>query len=120
MKAGIQFVIFIKLFQLSGGNCQIFIMISKKEVEKLAFLGRVELTDEELENVPEELEAILKYVQKLSEVDTEKTEPFFHFSETSNVFREDLSRKEDNGMKEEVKKTKEHKNNYLKVKSIWG
>jgi aspartyl-tRNA(Asn)/glutamyl-tRNA(Gln) amidotransferase subunit C len=95
-------------------------MISKKEVEKLAFLGRVELTEEELDNTPEELESILKYVQKLSEVDTEKTEPFFHFPETKNIVREDVSTQESDYMKEEMKKTKKHKNNYLKVNSIWG
>jgi aspartyl-tRNA(Asn)/glutamyl-tRNA(Gln) amidotransferase subunit C len=95
-------------------------MITRKEVKKLAFLGRVELTDEELENIPQELESILEYVQKLSEVDTTETEPTFHFSETKNVVREDSPVQGDGSVIEESKKTKEYKKNYLKVNSIWG
>ncbi len=95
-------------------------MINKKEVEKLAFLGRVELTKDELEAMPKELESILSYVQKLSEVDTEEVDPLFHFSETANVVRDDCPEESSEELREGSKETKKYIKNYLKVKSIWG
>jgi len=64
-------------------------MISKKEVEYVARLARLRLSEEEKEKFTRQLGDILKYIDKLNELDTEKVEPTFHVLQLSNVFRED-------------------------------
>lgn len=64
-------------------------MISKKEVEHVALLARLELTEAEKEVYTQQLNAILEYVGKLNELDTENVEPMAHVLPLTNVFRED-------------------------------
>jgi aspartyl-tRNA(Asn)/glutamyl-tRNA(Gln) amidotransferase subunit C len=93
-------------------------MFEKKEIEKLAFFARIKLSEEELQNVPREVEAVLEYVQKIGDVDTEDVEPLFHFSEVRNVVREDVT---NSISKEDIKKMMamgKEQNGYLKVESI--
>jgi len=64
-------------------------MITKKEVEYVARLARLRLTEEEKEKYTKQLGDILKYIDKLKELDTDKVEPTSHVLGLSNVFRED-------------------------------
>jgi len=93
-------------------------MIEKKEVEKLAFLARIDLTEEEKRKVPGELEDILDYIQKLSNVRTEETEPLFHFPELKNVVREDRVEECEKEEREKMMNMGNGKDGYLKVESI--
>jgi aspartyl-tRNA(Asn)/glutamyl-tRNA(Gln) amidotransferase subunit C len=93
-------------------------MLDKKEIEKLAFFARISLTKEELENVPSEVESILKYIQKISDINTEKIEPLFHFSELKNIVREDKARMIENETKKKMIKMGKEEKGYLKVESI--
>lgn len=63
--------------------------ISNKEVEYIASLARLKLSQEEVENYTHQLNDILKYVEKLNELDTSEVEPLSHPIENSNIFRED-------------------------------
>jgi len=63
--------------------------ISPPEVRKIARLGRILLTEEELENFAPQLDAILSYFEKLNELDTDKVEPLSHVLPLTNVMRED-------------------------------
>lgn len=60
-----------------------------KEVEHVALLARLSLSDEEKKVFAEQLGAILGYVEKLNELDTEGVEPLAHILPVFNVFRED-------------------------------
>ncbi|MCX8164472.1 MAG: Asp-tRNA(Asn)/Glu-tRNA(Gln) amidotransferase subunit GatC [Aquificaceae bacterium] len=52
-------------------------------VEKIAYLARLNLTEEEKDSLGGQLENILKFVQQLQEVDTTHVEPFVpYFEET--------------------------------------
>ena len=66
--------------------------ITKKDVERIAGLARIKFSDKEKENMAEELGAILGYVDKLKEVDTEGVEPIAHITGLENVLRKDLPR----------------------------
>lgn len=66
--------------------------ISIKDVEHVAKLARLELGDEEKELLTEQMNAILKYAEKLNELDTDHVEPTSHPMPLSNVMREDVSR----------------------------
>lgn len=65
-------------------------MVTKEEVEKAANLARLNLDDGEAENYAGELNAILKHVDQLSEVDTEGVEPTFHAVDNNKGLREDV------------------------------
>jgi len=64
-------------------------MISREDVEHVARLARLELTDDETERMREELTAILAYIDKLRALDTEHVEPTSHAVPIVNVMRED-------------------------------
>lgn len=67
--------------------------LSKKEVLKIAGLARLEFKDEEVEKFQTQLNDILDYVEKLSEVNVEGIEPLSHALELKNAFREDEVKK---------------------------
>jgi aspartyl-tRNA(Asn)/glutamyl-tRNA(Gln) amidotransferase subunit C len=64
--------------------------ISRQDIEKVALLARLQLTDDELSKMTAELARIVGYVDQLSEVNTDGIEPMAHAIEISNVFREDV------------------------------
>ncbi|NOY65495.1 MAG: Asp-tRNA(Asn)/Glu-tRNA(Gln) amidotransferase subunit GatC [Nitrospirae bacterium] len=63
--------------------------ISSKEVEHIAMLARLKLTEEEKELFSEQLSKILDYIEKLNELDTVDVEPTSHVIPLRNVFRKD-------------------------------
>jgi len=63
--------------------------ITKDEVIHVAKLARLKFTDEELEMYSHQLDNIIKYVDKLNELNTDDVEPTAHIVPISNVFRED-------------------------------
>ncbi|MFF2483256.1 Asp-tRNA(Asn)/Glu-tRNA(Gln) amidotransferase subunit GatC [Paenibacillus sp. NPDC058071] len=66
--------------------------ITLKDVEHVANLARLELTDEEKEKFTGQLNAILKYAEKLDSLDTTDVEPTSHVLPITNVMREDITR----------------------------
>ena len=64
-------------------------LISKKEVEHVAWLARIELSEEEKNLFTEQFNEILEYFQKISEANTEDAPPTYHVLELVNVQRED-------------------------------
>jgi aspartyl-tRNA(Asn)/glutamyl-tRNA(Gln) amidotransferase subunit C len=65
------------------------VKITLEEVRRVAMLARLALTPAEEERLTEELDKILRYVEKLSELDTSQVEPFTHGVTTINAFRND-------------------------------
>ena len=63
--------------------------ISFEEVEHVAKLARLALSEEERERMRAQLDAILTYIDKLNELDTSQVEPTSHVIPVTNVFRED-------------------------------
>lgn len=63
--------------------------ISREEVQKVALLGRLLLSPQEVEIMTTQLGKILDYMALLREVDTEGVQPMAHAVEMANVFRED-------------------------------
>ena len=63
--------------------------IDTEQVRKVARLARLELTEAEIEEFTGQLGAILAYVEKMNELDTQAVEPLAHCLPISNVFRAD-------------------------------
>lgn len=64
-------------------------MITKKDVEHVAKLARLELTEDEKEMFTHQLGDVLAHVEKMNEVDTVGVEPMNHPIDFYNVTRED-------------------------------
>ena len=64
----------------------------KIDVGYVSELARLELTEEEKAVFQPQLENIVKYVDKISEVDVESVEPMMHGRPLVNAFREDVVR----------------------------
>jgi len=58
-------------------------------VDKLANLARLQFNDTEKENIKNDLQRMIQFVEKLNEVDTAGVEPLLHMSEEVNVLRND-------------------------------
>lgn len=63
--------------------------ITREEVEHVATLARLNLSEEELARMTDQLDTILSYVAKLDELDTADIQPTTHAFSISNAFRED-------------------------------
>ena len=61
-------------------------------IRKLAHLARLEFSEEKEQEVLQDLNKILNWVDKLRELDTEQVEPLTHMTEEVNVMREDIAR----------------------------
>ena len=61
----------------------------KIDVSYVAELARLELTDEEKATFQPQLENIVKYVEKISEVDVSDVPPTMHGREIVNALRDD-------------------------------
>ncbi len=64
--------------------------ISREEVEHVARLSRLALQPAELEALTGQMDAILGYVEKLNELDTEGIIPTAHAVPMENAFRQDV------------------------------
>ena len=63
--------------------------LSKKEVEHIAWLAHIKLSDEEKALFTEQFNDILEYFNKIDELDTEAVEPTYHVLDLENVSRKD-------------------------------
>lgn len=93
-------------------------MLNKKDIQHIADLARLDLTEEELEKYGGQLTRILGYIDQLQEVNTDGVEPAAAAT-GENVWREDEVLEWD---KEEVKKALEEapesEEGQLKVKRV--
>jgi aspartyl-tRNA(Asn)/glutamyl-tRNA(Gln) amidotransferase subunit C len=63
--------------------------LTPEEVEHVALLGRLKLTEEERAQFTTQLNSILEYFEQLQQIDTTGVPPMSHAVEITNVFRED-------------------------------
>jgi len=62
---------------------------SDQEVRKLAYLARLDLTQQEVDEVRPQLGQILEFIKTLSELDTEGVEPMTTALDVDNRWRSD-------------------------------
>jgi len=92
-------------------------MISTKDVEHVAKLARLALSEEEKEKFAPQLNSILEYINELNEVDTTGVEPMAHSIKISNVMREDEV-KQDFTRDEMLKNAPEEESGFFRVPKI--
>jgi aspartyl-tRNA(Asn)/glutamyl-tRNA(Gln) amidotransferase subunit C len=91
--------------------------IDEAQVRKVAKLSRLDLTDAEVQEFTGQLSAILDYVEKMNELDTDGIEPLAHCLPVSNVFREDCVR-ESLGTEKALANAPQRDGDFFKVPKI--
>lgn len=95
-------------------------MITKKEVEHIAKLARLGLSEAEKEKYSKELSGILDYMKKLNEVNTENIELTVQVSGLTNIFRKDRNPHgvDPEKIKKIIGQAPEREGNFVKTKPI--
>ncbi len=63
--------------------------ISRDDVLHLAQLSSLQLSDDETDNLQEDLANILTYIEQLKEIDTSNVEPTYQVTGLENIERDD-------------------------------
>ncbi|MFA6807375.1 MAG: Asp-tRNA(Asn)/Glu-tRNA(Gln) amidotransferase subunit GatC [Eubacteriales bacterium] len=91
--------------------------ISSKEVEHVALLARLQLTEEETLIYTEQLNSILGYAQMLQKLDTTDVVPTAHAVELYNVMREDVV-KPSMELEKVIRNAPDEENGFFRVPKI--
>lgn len=100
-------------------------MLTKKDLEHLAALARLDLKAGEEEKLQKDLGSILDYFKELQEVDTENVLPMAGGTELKNITREDIAGKTDDARKaclpagRGTEAFPDNKNGFLKVPPVF-
>ena len=68
---------------------KILMALTREDVQRVAILARLRLNSAEEERLTEQLDNILRYMDKLNQLDTSGVEPFTHAVDLVNALRED-------------------------------
>jgi aspartyl-tRNA(Asn)/glutamyl-tRNA(Gln) amidotransferase subunit C len=95
--------------------------ISTKEIQHLADLARLKISNQEIKKYTKELSAILDYVTQLNSVKTDKISPTAQVIESENVFRNDLVDLDYTKQTKDriIKNALEKQDNLFKVKTVF-
>jgi len=93
--------------------------LSKDEIQHIAKLARLELSDEELKKYGGQLSAVLNYIDQLKEVDVKGVEPTAQVTGLENVLREDKARDwDEKEIEEALADAPEREDRFIKVKRV--
>lgn len=68
--------------------------ITRELLDKIAHLARLEIQEDEAEKLMTDMNAIIAWIDKLKEVNTDGVEPLTSMSHELNAFREDVVQQE--------------------------
>jgi aspartyl-tRNA(Asn)/glutamyl-tRNA(Gln) amidotransferase subunit C len=95
-------------------------MTNKIDVDHLAELAKLSVSDKEKEKLADQLEKTVDYIDVLDELNTDKVEPSFQVTGQSNVSRKDKPEKCLN-QEETLKNAPKKDNGYFVVEKVkWG
>lgn len=94
-------------------------MITDKEVQKVADLAKIELSDKEVKEFKKDLDSVLDYFSILSKLNTKGVEPMTHAVLSEDPLRDDVVKKEsEERIVKLLKMVPSIKDGYVKVRSI--
>ena len=65
-------------------------MVTRENIDHVADLVKLALTEEEKEQLTKDLDTVVSYMSTMNEVDTDKVQPMTHVLPLKNLFRQDL------------------------------
>ena len=93
--------------------------LTKNDVQEIALLARIGVSDEEIDAYQKDMSSILKYFEKLQEVDTEGVEEIGHITGVTNVYRKDVvDDMDDEGKQKIMNNVPKERDGYIEVKSV--
>lgn len=93
------------------------VKITKEQIQHIAVLSRLNLSEEEKDLFGSQLSSILDYMDQLNELDTRETEPTSHVLSLSNVMRDDILTSS-LPREEALKNAPSHSENFYRVPKI--
>ncbi|MEK7576229.1 MAG: Asp-tRNA(Asn)/Glu-tRNA(Gln) amidotransferase subunit GatC [Patescibacteria group bacterium] len=95
--------------------------MDKADIEKLFRLARIEVTSQELERFPSEIDSILAYVAELSRADVAHVSPMLSMAPAANMNRIDESKDVNEEIQEAIiSQLPDTKDGYLKTRKVFG
>ncbi len=91
--------------------------IDTKTVDEIAHLARLEFEAEAKTEIIKDMNNMLKFVEKLNELNTDNVKPLIYMTEESNVMREDEA-KVTLTQAEALKNAPKHDSDYFKVSKV--
>lgn len=91
--------------------------IDSKTVDKLAELAKLEFDEASKEEIIQDLNRIVSFVEKLNEMDTSNVEPLVYLTEDTNVMRDDTVKQEIT-QQEALKNAPKRDSDYIKVPKV--
>lgn len=91
--------------------------ISRELLDKIAHLARLEIQEDEAEKLMTDMNAIVAWIDKLKEVNTEGVEPLTSMSHELNAFREDVVQQELT-REEAIKNAPDHDGQHFRVPKV--
>lgn len=91
--------------------------VTKENVKHIAKLAKLEIKEDEISDFTSQFNDVLKYIEKLNELDTNNVKPLSHPVEGENIFRKDELRESiltSEALKNSASKTDE----YFKVPKV--
>lgn len=94
--------------------------ISHEEVERIASLAKIALSQDEVDKMSLELTQIVEFVEQLNAVDTSKVEVTSQVTGLVDVFRKDEVRPGTTNRESLLKNAPQQQDGYIKVKRVLG
>ncbi len=91
--------------------------ITEDIVDHIAHLARLEFEGEKKEEITEDLERIITFMETLQEVDTEGVEPLIYMTNETNHLREDVA-KETVTHEEALKNAPKKDSDYFRIPKV--
>lgn len=91
--------------------------VSIKELEKIAHLAKIELSEDEKQDMLRDFNKILHFVEKVKELDLDNESPMIYVSDRKNAVREDIKGKE-SSQQDALKNAPDHDTDYIKVPRV--
>jgi aspartyl-tRNA(Asn)/glutamyl-tRNA(Gln) amidotransferase subunit C len=91
--------------------------IDSKTVDKLAELAKLEFDEASRNEIVNDLNRIVSFVEKLNELDTSSVEPLVYLSDSTNVMRDDVV-KQVITQEEALKNAPKRDSDYIKAPKV--
>jgi aspartyl-tRNA(Asn)/glutamyl-tRNA(Gln) amidotransferase subunit C len=91
--------------------------ISEEVVDHIAHLARLEFTGDSKKSIQQDMENIVRFMDKLSEVETGDVEPLIFMSDEVNVLRDDVAVVSIT-QKEALKNAPKHDSDYFRIPKV--
>lgn len=92
-------------------------ILKQSEIERLAKLARINLTEAEKKKFGKQISSVLDYVEQIKEVDTSKVKEKSHLKDLDTVFRADKI-VENNSVKNSIDQFPDKAGNLNKVRAV--